>query len=97
MKYLVIMSMFLVGCANTDLSRVNSNIERETFTIMNNGVYAVSVQTDKRTSKSLLQSRLINEIQRTCSKHLILNKEYHKQDEFRTMQITFKCFKRRQK
>ena len=93
MKYIMFISLFLVGCSTLPVTTMQDGIERQTFTLSPNGVYSVGIETGKRTSKSLLESRLMRDVQRPCPHSVILNREYEENEVVKNMQITYQCIK----
>lgn len=87
--------MLISGCSHINRRNNNNGIERETFDILNKNTFSVGLETGKRTSKSLMTSRLMREITKTCSNidnFTILNKEYAEHESIKELVITFRCF-----
>lgn len=85
----ILLGLISSGCST--LSASQDRVVRESYTVMRNGSFSVSIQTTRRTSKTLLQSRLLREISQICPENTILNKEYSLTEDFREMTINFTC------
>ena len=95
MKYLslIYICLFIIGCGTMD--KKSHNEEIETFSVLNNGMYQSSIETNKRASSTILYNGLRRDALKHCMGEdkllFIVSSEVTKINDLYNIVLTYKC------